>query len=401
MKKQIILFIILFSCSALFSAELYTVQEDDNLSGIARRYEISIFDISDWNYIQNLDQIAVGQVFFVEEPVIEDIYQEKVEPLKEQLKQLKQEMKARQKKARTHLLYLLITFTILLFIFIIYHQKNRKKSVPPIENNSSNIETLFDKLEQNILNAFEQKKTIQPDFTAALTEKMDLILLDYQQQVATKNIENQFLLEQWQQCKQDLISFDFLEINKDLETLSQIFINPIKKENQFKRNDCYALSQILAGLEEILYWHHWLVLPIDKKFINTLASLIELSKLIALQQHYYIHQYPIDNNSNPRYYFDNQFKKISYLSNNLDLLELISANILDLLLLLNEIKANDKDKNQMIQSLFKSETPIQYQNSIEIQARRVNRRRIYGFNHLSIFNINSQKSQTKIEVEQY
>ena len=468
MKKPIILFIILFNCSALFSAELYTVQENDSLSEIASRYGVSAYRIGYWNNIEDLNRINKGQVLFVEEPIIEDVYQEKVEPLKkqlekvtEELKQLELEQEQQQDNAQGSFLSLLLAFLILVaavVAFIVYKWKYRKIKIPETMDHNSLLAPIYeqltdlkkqqkqqfksmiektgkfpdiDKLEKNVINAFNSNspsidlseiigeiqqlknqsittKTEQVDFTEELTtkitempEKIDRILFDYQQQVATKNIESQFLLEQWQHCKQDLIDFGFTEINQDLETLSQIFINPIKKENQFKRNDCYALSQTLAGLEEILYWHHWLVLPIDEKFINTLASLLELSKLIALQQHYYIHKYPIDSNINPRYHFDKQFKKIIHLSNDLDLLELVSANMLDLLLLLNEIKVKDKEKDKMIQALFKSEAPIQYQNSIEIQARRVNRRRIYGFNHLSIFSIDHQKSETNIEVEQY
>ena len=219
-----------------------------------------------------------------------------------------------------------------------------------------------------------------------------------QSQNLNNNHDINILLDPWLACYKKLMALEIQPIESELKNLKQILIQPTQQQQSLNKADLNALSQILANFEDILYWHEWLALPIDKTFINTLAHLLDLSKAMILQFNYYIHKYPFDLSQATLSTFKSQFELIQRLCPQISLSNLILDNMRDLLILFNETKGSEDDKIKALQTLFKTDAPLICPHSTELQTDRINRQRIYGLNYLALEDMIENKSIITTEI---
>ncbi len=461
MKIILIFLVCYFYCIPLFSIESYIVKKGDFISKISKRYDISPHKIGEWNNIQNLDQIKEGQLLFLEEPSLYDIYREKVIPLEKKIKdfETKKQLKQNNNQVLEEKVLLLqigiISLSLLFFIFLFLLRKHKKRK--PQKPNTDGIDQIYARLVElqqeqknqsqiinqalpteslvqqiketlkntdkpqeidlsSIHNAIQQletplvdikqqlgeKNTLQSDVIQHLEQKLkeipdkfDQILSQYEQQMGFKEATTAFLVKEWKNCKANLTSLKI--IKDDLNKLEQHLIQPIEKNHQFAQNQSYVISQGMAELEEILYWHYWLALPLDENDINYLASLIALSKLIVLQHHYYIHLYPFEMpKHNPpidQAHLAQKLEKIATLCPKADLSHLILNNILDLLFLFQKVESENKNISPVIQ-LIENEI-IKCPNHKVKQKKQYCR--ILSFKHLTISHIKNMKRIREVQ----
>jgi len=223
----------------------------------------------------------------------------------------------------------------------------------------------------------------------------------YKTQIDNKEAEQAALLTAWQKDKEVLLAFDCLYINESLKTLEDDFIAVNKDEIR----NWYPLNEILAGFEEVLYWHEWLVLPLDNELVNSLGHLLELTKIIAAQSGFCIYKYPLDANNcyQPKHSFDNVFEKLMPLCQNqkLELTELIVQNILDLFLIVDNMRINEDDKKEFLTLLFGEQgESLEIPEFLELQTKRT-RKRIYRFEGLNIQIMQTGQSKETMTTQRY
>jgi len=200
----------------------------------------------------------------------------------------------------------------------------------------------------------------------------------FKTQIDRQIIEQQTLLHLWIKDKENLMKFEFNEINQALEKLENQFIG----KNKDEITDWYGFNKILAGFEEILYWNDWLNLPLDKNFINSLGHLLETTKILAAQAQFYILKYPLDTVEmhQSAHTFEQVINKLTpfFQDKEFELTELMTQNILDLLFILKTLNSPEFSIKEFLTMGLLNESVE------EIQAKRKTRKRIYRFDALNI-----------------
>ncbi len=256
------------------------------------------------------------------------------------------------------------------------------------------MEVVQPQVSQDILLTFE-----------TLPEQLDDLFKQTQKDKEHKKqqeADKKHLLIEWKENKTILENFNFTEINQALNKLETDFIDKSASEIQ----DWYQFNEILAHLEEILYWHEWLILPLDETFINTLGHLLELTKALSVQNRFCIYKYPLDKveGHQKAHSFNEVMQKLQPLCQDqgFEITELITQNILDLLFIIDKIGITDNNKKTLLINLFGEQgTLLELPSSSNIQSKRIKRKRIYRFDALSIHLIEKGKKATEMTTQRY